>query len=133
MGQLDHAQTDRAKRERSDTTRTDKRVRIDFQTDPSRYRHWKLKVDGDIATLVMDVDEKSALFEGYDLKLNSYDLGVDIELADAIERLRFEHPTVRALVLRSACGWWCCARPSHGCFRRAPIFACSPARATRIR
>ena len=102
MGQLDHAQTDRAKRERSDTTRTDKRVRIDFQTDPSRYRHWKLKVDGDIATLVMDVDEKSALFEGYDLKLNSYDLGVDIELADAIERLRFEHPTVRALVLRSA-------------------------------
>ena len=102
MGQLDHAQTDRAKRERSDTTRTDKRVRIDFQTDPSRYRHWKLKVDGDIATLVMDVDEKSALFEGYDLKLNSYDLGVDVELADAIERLRFEHPTVRALVLRSA-------------------------------
>ena len=102
MGQLDHAQTDRAKRERSDTTRTDKRVRIDFQIDPSRYRHWKLKVDGDIATLVMDVDEKSALFEGYDLKLNSYDLGVDIELADAIERLRFEHPTVRALVLRSA-------------------------------
>ena len=102
MGQLDHAQTDRAKRERSDTTRTDKRVRIDFQIDPSRYRHWKLKVDGDIATLVMDVDEKSALFEGYDLKLNSYDLGVDIELADAIERLRFEHPGVRALVLRSA-------------------------------
>ena len=102
MGQLDHAQTDRAKRERGDTTRTDKRVRIDFQTDPSRYRHWKLKVDGDIATLVMDVDEKSALFEGYDLKLNSYDLGVDIELADTIERLRFEHPTVRALVLRSA-------------------------------
>jgi len=94
MGQLDHAQTDRAKRERSDTTRTDKRVRIDFQTDPSRYRHWKLKVDSDIATLVMDVDEKSALFEGYDLKLNSYDLGVDIELADAIERLRFEEQYV---------------------------------------
>jgi len=106
MGHLDHAQTDqapdRATRERSDATRTDKRVRIDFQTEPSRYRHWKLKVDGEIATLVMDVDEKSALFEGYDLKLNSYDLGVDIELADAIERLRFEHPSVRALVLRSA-------------------------------
>src|SRR6266550_2417465 len=78
------------------------RTRIDFQTDPSRYRHWKLKVDGEIATLLMDVDEKSSLFEGYDLKLNSYDLGVDIELADAIERLRFEHPQVRALVLRSA-------------------------------
>ena len=76
-------------------------TRIDFQTAPSRYRHWKLKVDGDIATLFMDVDEKGGLFEGYDLKLNSYDLGVDIELADAIERLRFEHPQVRALVLRS--------------------------------
>ena len=74
---------------------------IDFQTDPARYRHWKLAVDGDIATLTMDVDEKGALFEGYELKLNSYDLGVDIELADAIERLRFEHPQVRAVVLRS--------------------------------
>jgi benzoyl-CoA-dihydrodiol lyase len=77
-------------------------TRIDFQTEPARYRHWKLKVDGEIATLLMDVDEKSGLFEGYDLKLNSYDLGVDIELADAIERLRFEHPQVRVLVLRSA-------------------------------
>jgi benzoyl-CoA-dihydrodiol lyase len=77
-------------------------ARIDFQTDPARYRHWRLKVDGEIATLVMDVDEKSGLFEGYDLKLNSYDLGVDIELADAVERLRFEHPQVRVLVLRSA-------------------------------
>src|SRR5215472_9425817 len=76
--------------------------RIDFQTDPSKYRHWKLAVDGDVATLTMDVDEKGALFDGYELKLNSYDLGVDIELADAIERLRFEHPQARALVLRSA-------------------------------
>ncbi len=76
-------------------------TRIDFQTDPSRYRHWKLKIDGDIATLLLDVDEKGALFEGYELKLNSYDLGVDIELADAIERLRFEHPQVRVVVLRS--------------------------------
>jgi benzoyl-CoA-dihydrodiol lyase len=75
--------------------------RIDFQTEPARYRHWKLSIDGDLATLTMDVDEKAGLFEGYDLKLNSYDLGVDIELADAIERLRFEHPQVRALVLRS--------------------------------
>jgi len=77
------------------------KTRVDFQTEPARYRHWKLAVDGDIATLTMDVDEKAGLFEGYDLKLNSYDLGVDIELADAIERLRFEHPQVRAVVLRS--------------------------------
>ena len=75
--------------------------RIDFQTDPSKYRHWKLMVDGDVATLLMDVDEKGALFEGYELKLNSYDLGVDIELADAIERLRFEHPQVKVILLRS--------------------------------
>src|ERR1700747_1590275 len=75
---------------------------VDFQTEPARYRHWKLKVDGDVATLLMDVDEKGALFEGYELKLNSYDLGVDIELADAIERLRFEYPQVRVVVLRSA-------------------------------
>src|SRR6195256_3195353 len=77
-------------------------TRIDFQTDPSRYRHWKLKVDGDVATLLMDVDEKGTLFEGYELKLNSYDLGVDIELADAIARLRFEHPQVKVVLLRSA-------------------------------
>ena len=63
---------------------------IDFQTDPQRYRHWKLAVDGDVATLTMDVDENGGLFEGYQLKLNSYDLGVDIELADAVQRLRFE-------------------------------------------
>jgi benzoyl-CoA-dihydrodiol lyase len=77
------------------------KTRIDFQTEPARYRHWKLAVEGDVATLTMDVDEKGALFEGYELKLNSYDLGVDIELADAIERLRFEQPQVRAVVLRS--------------------------------
>src|ERR1700678_3475819 len=75
--------------------------RIDFATDPSRYRHWKLAVDGSIATLVMDVDEKGGLFEGYELKLNSYDIGVDIELADAFERIRFEHPAVRVVQLRS--------------------------------
>jgi benzoyl-CoA-dihydrodiol lyase len=75
--------------------------RIDFQTDPSRYRHWKLTVDGEVATLTLDVDERGGLFEGYELKLNSYDLGVDIELADALARLRFEHPAVRVIVLRS--------------------------------
>src|SRR5262244_3079409 len=79
----------------------DGKSRIDFQTDPSKYRHWKLKVDGDVATLLMDVDENCTLFEGYELKLNSYDLGVDIELADAIERLRFEHPQVKVILLRS--------------------------------
>jgi benzoyl-CoA-dihydrodiol lyase len=80
---------------------TDGRTRIEFQTDPSRYRHWKLKLDGAVATLLMDVDEKGGLFEGYELKLNSYDLGVDIELADAMERLRFEHPEIRVVLLRS--------------------------------
>ena len=74
---------------------------IDFQTDPSHYRHWKLNVDGEIATLTMDVDENGGLFEGYQLKLNSYDLGVDIELADAVQRLRFEHPAVKVVILRS--------------------------------
>ena len=78
------------------------RTRIDFATDPSRYRHWKLSVDGATATLTMDVNEKGGLFEGYDLKLNSYDLGVDIELADAYERIRFEHPQARVVLLRSA-------------------------------
>ncbi len=75
--------------------------RIDFQTEPSRYRHWRVDYDGDVATLWMDVDEKGGLFEGYELKLNSYDLGVDIELADIVQRMRFEHPEVKAVVLRS--------------------------------
>jgi benzoyl-CoA-dihydrodiol lyase len=75
---------------------------IDFQTDPSRYRHWRLSFDGPIATLAMDVDPAGGLFDGYELKLNSYDLGVDIELHDAVQRLRFEHPEVRTVVLTSA-------------------------------
>ena len=74
---------------------------IDFQTEPSKYRHWKIDVAGDVATLTMDVDENGGLFEGYLLKLNSYDLGVDIELADAVQRLRFEHPQVKVVLLRS--------------------------------
>ena len=74
---------------------------IDFQTDPTRYRHWKLSFDGPIAMLTMDVDPDGGLMDGYDLKLNSYDLGVDIELADAVQRLRFEHPEVKTVVLRS--------------------------------
>jgi benzoyl-CoA-dihydrodiol lyase len=74
---------------------------IDFQTDPTRYHHWKMSFDGPVATLTMDVDPAGGLMEGYELKLNSYDLGVDIELADAVQRLRFEHPEVKAVVLRS--------------------------------
>jgi benzoyl-CoA-dihydrodiol lyase len=74
---------------------------IDFRTEPARYRHWKLAVDGAVATLTMDVDEKAGLLGGYELKLNSYDLGVDIELADAVERLRFEHPQVKVVILKS--------------------------------
>ena len=74
---------------------------IDFRTEPARYRHWKLATNGEIATLTMDVDEKAGLLGGYELKLNSYDLGVDIELADAIERLRFEHPEVAVIILKS--------------------------------
>jgi benzoyl-CoA-dihydrodiol lyase len=75
---------------------------VDFRTDPSRYRHWKLNVDGAIATLTMDVEETGGLRPGYRLKLNSYDLGVDIELQDALQRIRFEHPHVRVVVLTSA-------------------------------
>src|ERR1043165_3927068 len=82
-------------------TRHDADGRIDFRTQPARYPHWRLGVDGDVATLTMDVDEKAPLLGGYELKLNSYDLGVDIELADAIERLRFEHPEVKVVVLKS--------------------------------
>ena len=74
---------------------------IDFQTEPSRYRHWRIERDGDVAYLIMDVDQAGGLFDGYELKLNSYDLGVDIELNDAVQRLRFEHPEVRAVVIKS--------------------------------
>jgi len=75
---------------------------VRFQTHPSRYQHWKLAFDGDIATLTMGVDPQGGEREGYELKLNSYDLGVDIELADAIQRLRFEHPEVRCVVITGA-------------------------------
>jgi benzoyl-CoA-dihydrodiol lyase len=74
---------------------------VSFDTSPDRYRHWKLTFDGPIATLGMDVDQDAGLSPDYKLKLNSYDLGVDVELADAIQRLRFEHPEVRAVVVTS--------------------------------
>ena len=88
----------------SNTTNT-----LDFQTDPSRYRHWKLEVRPPIAELKMDVQENAGFFGGYELKLNSYDIGVDIELYDAIQRLRLEHPGVRAVILSSAKGNMFCA------------------------
>src|SRR6266542_3579241 len=77
-------------------------VMVDFRTDPSTYKHWKLLFEGPVATLAMDVREDGGLRPGYELKLNSYDLGVDIELYDAVQRLRFEHPEVGAVVLTSA-------------------------------
>ena len=77
------------------------RAVVDFRTEPTRYKHWRLSFDGPVATLHMDVKEDGGLVPGYELKLNSYDLGVDIELYDAIQRLRFEHPEVGAVVLTS--------------------------------
>jgi benzoyl-CoA-dihydrodiol lyase len=74
---------------------------VDFRTCPATYRHWRLAVDGPVATLTMDVHEQGGLVPGYELKLNSYDLGVDIELYDAVQRLRFEHPDVKTVVLTS--------------------------------
>jgi benzoyl-CoA-dihydrodiol lyase len=75
---------------------------VDYQTDPARYRHWRLAIDGAVATITMDVQEDGGIRPGYKLKLNSYDLGVDIELHDLLQRIRFEHPEVRAVVLTSA-------------------------------
>ena len=74
---------------------------VDYQTHPDRYKHWRLQFEGSIATLVMEIDEDGGLREGYKLKLNSYDLGVDIELNDAVQRIRFEHPEVRTVIVTS--------------------------------
>jgi benzoyl-CoA-dihydrodiol lyase len=82
-------------------TVTSQQARVDFRVDPARYRHWRLAVDGPVATLALSVDEDGGLVPGYELKLNSYDLGVDIELYDAVQRLRFERPQVRVVVLTS--------------------------------
>ena len=75
--------------------------RVEYRTDPSQYKHWKLSFDGGVATLAVDIDENAGLRPGYKLKLNSYDLGVDIELNDAVNRIRFEHPEVRAVIITS--------------------------------
>ena len=85
----------------SATTTATGEPRIEFRTSPNKYHHWNLTVDGRVARLALDVDENAGLFPGYELKLNSYDLGVDIELYDALQRIRFEHPEVGAVVMTS--------------------------------
>src|ERR1043165_507702 len=93
---------------------------VSFETSPDRYRHWKLTFDGPVATLGMDVQEDAGLSADYRLKLNSYDLGVDIELADAIQRIRFEHPEVRAVVITSLKERVFCAGANIFMLRGAP-------------
>jgi len=83
-----------------DIETTDSQI-LSFETEPSRYLHWKLSLEGRLARLTMAVQEDHPLKPGYQLKLNSYDLGVDIELHDAVQRLRFEHPEVRCVILTS--------------------------------
>ncbi len=85
------------------------RTRVDFDTAPDRYRHWRLSVDGAVATMTLQVDEQGGLVPGYELKMNSYDLGVDIELYDAVQRLRFEHPAVKAVVVTGGLDRMFCA------------------------
>jgi len=92
---------------------------ISFTTDPGRYRHWRLDVDGEIATLTMDVDQAGGLAPGYELKKNSYDLGVYIELADAVQRLRFGYPQVRAVIMTSALDRMFCAGANIGMLAQA--------------
>src|SRR5712691_5498001 len=91
----------RAKGESASMADDATRIMVDFRTEPAKYKHWKVSVKGPVATLAMDVKEDGGLKPGYELKLNSYDLGVDIELYDAIQRLRFEHPEVGAVILTS--------------------------------
>ena len=100
----------------SDTTeKSAAPARIDFETAPERYRHWRISVNGPAAELILDVDENATLHPGYQLKLNSYDLGVDIELADAVQRLRFEHPGVKVVVLDPARTVSSAPVPTSGC------------------
>jgi benzoyl-CoA-dihydrodiol lyase len=93
---------------------------IDFQTHPDRYRHWAIRLEGPVAYLEMDVDPSGGLHEGYEMKLNSYDLGVDIELADAVQRLRFEHPEVGAVVVCSLNDRVFCAGANIGMLALSP-------------
>ena len=77
-------------------------LRVDYRTDPTQYRHWTLSVEGAVARLSLDIAEEGGIRPGYKLKLNSYDLGVDIELSDALNRVRFEHPEVKSVIVTSA-------------------------------
>ena len=113
-----------------------------FQTSPAEYKHWTLTVEGDIATLLMHVQLEEGQGDNYELKLNSYDLGVDIELNDAIQRLRFEHPEVRTVVLTGGLDRVFCAganiimlrtsshaalsRPTHASWSRTGLKVCVP-------
>ncbi|GIS89113.1 MAG: hypothetical protein CM1200mP18_18230 [Gammaproteobacteria bacterium] len=99
-------------------------MEIDFQTEPQRYKHWKPSPGWSGCHLILDVDEHGGLFDGYQLKLNSYDLGVDIELHDAIQRLRFEHPDVSIVLLESA---------NQRSSAQVPISGCSLAPVTHTR
>ncbi|MBV9967855.1 MAG: benzoyl-CoA-dihydrodiol lyase [Alphaproteobacteria bacterium] len=94
-------------------------MHVDFATEPSRYKHWRVACDGPVATLALDVDPSGGLFPDTELKLNSYDLGVDIELADAVQRLRFEHPEVRCVVIRSGKDNVFCAGANIGALAKA--------------
>ena len=101
---------------------------VDFDTTPEQYRHWTLATDGDVATLTLAVDEDGGLVPGYELKANSYDLGVDIELYDAIQRVRFEHPGVKAVVITGGLEKMFCAganirmlAPAQNIFSRPPV------------
>src|SRR6202795_5030577 len=85
------------------------RVVVTYDTHPDRYAHWRMSFDGAVATLSMDVNEEKGIKPGYRLKLNSYDLGVDIELYDALQRIRFEHPEVKCAVIKSARGRMFCS------------------------
>src|SRR5204863_5870735 len=91
----------------------------DFRTEPARYRHWRIEIEGEIAFLVMDVDAGGGLSADYELKLNSYDLAVDIELNDAVQRLRFERPEVRAVVIKSGKDNVFCAGANIGALAKA--------------
>ena len=93
---------------------------IDFRTSPEKYKHWKVSFDGPVATIAMDVDENGGLAEGYLLKLNSYDLGVDIELYDAVQRLRFEHPEIGAVVMTRARTTCSAPAPTSTCWASPP-------------
>jgi benzoyl-CoA-dihydrodiol lyase len=93
---------------------------VEFRTDPNHYRHWSVELSGPVAELIMKVDEAGAKFDGYELKLNSYDIGVDIELYDAVQRLRFEHPEVKAVILTSGTVGMFCAGANIRMLGRSP-------------